>query len=181
MRKAVLALIFGIVTVSGPVYSQDMLAEYTARNNAALHDLVTTHKVQLRAFPDDVLKKLRTLSDEVVGELAKKDKSAQQVFDSFRKFRDQVRHTVDEVTQIGGKLTEIIDQVEVVTERFDAVNEGMSSQGEGVEQINEAMTSLSEHVHKTAESLSEFTSAADEMRGAVTALREELGKFKLGD
>ncbi len=88
-----------IVRNACSVVNQDMLAEYTARNNAALHDLVTTHKVQLRAFPDDVLQKLRTLSDEVVGELAKKDKSAQQVFDSFRKFRDQVRawHDISEL------------------------------------------------------------------------------------
>jgi TRAP-type mannitol/chloroaromatic compound transport system substrate-binding protein len=88
-----------IVRNACKVVNQDMLAEYTARNNAALRDLVTKHNVQLRAFPDDVLKKLRTLSDEVVAEVAKKDKATKKVYDSYRQFRDQVRdwHDVSEL------------------------------------------------------------------------------------
>jgi TRAP-type mannitol/chloroaromatic compound transport system substrate-binding protein len=75
-----------------------MLAEYTARNNAALHDLVNKHKVDLRQFPDDVLAKLRQLSDDVVAEVAAKDKLTKQVYESFRTFRDQVMewHKVSE-------------------------------------------------------------------------------------
>ena len=88
-----------IVRNACKVVNQDMLAEYTARNNAALRDLVTKHNVQLRAFPDDVLKKLRTLSDEVVAEVAKKDKATKKVYESYRQFRDQVRawHDVSEL------------------------------------------------------------------------------------
>jgi len=72
------------------VVNQDMLAEFTARNNAALHILVHKHKVDLRAFPEDVLKKLRKLSDEVVSEVANKDKVSKKIYASFSKYRDQV-------------------------------------------------------------------------------------------
>ena len=87
-----------IVLNACKVVNQDMLAEYTARNNAALHTLVNKHKVDLRQFPDDVLAKLRQLSDEVVAEVAAKDELTKQVYESFRTFRDQVMewHKVSE-------------------------------------------------------------------------------------
>jgi TRAP-type mannitol/chloroaromatic compound transport system substrate-binding protein len=80
------------------VANQDMLADFTAKNNRALEQLVKEHGVQLRKFPDDVLKKLKTLSDEVVAEEAAKDPMAQKVYDSFVKFRDQATawHAVSE-------------------------------------------------------------------------------------
>jgi TRAP-type mannitol/chloroaromatic compound transport system substrate-binding protein len=71
------------------VANQDMLAEFTARNNAALETLVNEHKVQLRQFPRDVLLKLRDLSDQVVTEMANNDPMSQKVYESFKKFRDQ--------------------------------------------------------------------------------------------
>ncbi len=78
-----------IVENACKVVNQDMVAEYAARNNAALHELVTRHKVQVRRFPDDVLKKLRELSDQVVAELARKDQDAKRIFESFQRFREQ--------------------------------------------------------------------------------------------
>lgn len=78
-----------IVLNACKVANQDMLAEYTARNNDALQTLLKKHKVQLRQFPDDVLKKLRGLSDEVIGELAGKNAQSKKIFESFTKFRDQ--------------------------------------------------------------------------------------------
>lgn len=87
-----------IVRSACKTVNQDMLAEYTARNNAALNTLVNEHKVQLRAFPDDVLKKLHTISDEVVAELAAKDKTAKRIYTSFQKYREQVNtwHEISE-------------------------------------------------------------------------------------
>jgi TRAP-type mannitol/chloroaromatic compound transport system substrate-binding protein len=87
-----------IVLNACKVANQDMLAEYTARNNEALHTLLTKYKVNLRQFPDDVLAKLRILSDEVVAEVAAKDNLSKQVYESFRRFRDQVMewHKVSE-------------------------------------------------------------------------------------
>lgn len=79
-----------IVKQACRIANQDMLAEYTARNNDALHSLVTVHKVQLKPLPDDVIKKLHVLSDEVVADVATKDAMSKKVFESFVKFRDQV-------------------------------------------------------------------------------------------
>ncbi len=87
-----------IVESACAVANQDMLAEYTAKNNAALHKLVNVHNVNLKQFPDDVLKKIKSLSDDVVAEIAAKDKMGKKVYESFKKFRDQARawHDVSE-------------------------------------------------------------------------------------
>lgn len=79
-----------IVMNACSVVNQDMLLEYTARNNAALDTLLNKHKVDMRKLPDDVLSKLRSLSEEVVLELADKDKRAKKIYQSFDKFRKQV-------------------------------------------------------------------------------------------
>ncbi|MEN8108083.1 MAG: TRAP transporter substrate-binding protein [Pseudomonadota bacterium] len=68
----------------------DMLAEYTARNNAALQTLVNEHHVDVRRLPDAVLDRLRTLSDEVVAEIAGRDPLSGKVYESYQQFRTQV-------------------------------------------------------------------------------------------
>lgn len=87
-----------IVRSACKTVNQDMLAEYTARNNAALNTLLNEHKVELRAFPDDVLAELRKISDQVVAELAVKDETAKRIYSSFKKYREQVNdwHEVSE-------------------------------------------------------------------------------------
>jgi TRAP-type mannitol/chloroaromatic compound transport system substrate-binding protein len=79
-----------IVTNACRVVNGDMLAEYTARNNAALQSLINEHDVDVRAFPDTVLARLRELSEEVVAEIAKKDALSAKVFESYRAFQRQV-------------------------------------------------------------------------------------------
>ncbi len=79
-----------IVLGAARVANQDMLAEYTARNNDALETLLTEHRVRLHRFPDDVLQALRGLSQEVVADLAQKDPFARRVFDSYAAFRKKV-------------------------------------------------------------------------------------------
>ena len=79
-----------IVTNACKAVNIDLLSEFTARNNAALHQLVTEHKVELRNFPENVLKELRGVADKVVAELADRDPMAERIFTSFRKFREQV-------------------------------------------------------------------------------------------
>ena len=73
------------------VANQDMLAEFMTKNNQALDQLVNEHGVELRNFPDDVMKKLREISDQVVAEEAEKDEITKKVYDSFVAFRDQVQ------------------------------------------------------------------------------------------
>jgi len=79
-----------IVKQACKIANQDMLAEYTARNNTALHTLVTKHKVQLKPLPNDVLTTLKKISDEVIGDVAAKDPMSKKVYQSFTKFREQV-------------------------------------------------------------------------------------------
>jgi methyl-accepting chemotaxis protein WspA len=97
------------------------------------------------------------------------------------KFAAQVRRSVEEVDSISGKLAQIIERVELLTARFDSVTEGMSSQAAGVRQINDAMGGLTDNVRVTGQSLAEFTSAAEEMKGSVEALKGELARFRLED
>jgi len=72
------------------VVNSDMLSEYTARNNKALQTLVNEHHVDVRAFPGEVLDRLRVLSEEVVAEIAGKDALSAKVFESYRAFQKQV-------------------------------------------------------------------------------------------
>lgn len=67
----------------------DMLAEFTARNNSALVQLVSQHGVKLKRFSDDVLNKMGQLSQEVVEEVAAKDPMSAKVYKSFNEFRKQ--------------------------------------------------------------------------------------------
>jgi TRAP-type mannitol/chloroaromatic compound transport system substrate-binding protein len=79
-----------IVLAACKAVNMDMISEYTARNNQALDTLVNKHGVKLMPLPDDVLRKLKKLSEEVVLELANKDPMAQKIYQSFNQFRTQV-------------------------------------------------------------------------------------------
>jgi len=81
-----------IVKAACKAVNMDMLSDYTARNNQALETLVNKHGVKLKPLPDDVLRKLKQLSEEVVLELANKDPMAKKIYTSFNQFRTQVSH-----------------------------------------------------------------------------------------
>jgi TRAP-type mannitol/chloroaromatic compound transport system substrate-binding protein len=78
-----------IVLNACKVVNQDMLAEYTARNPIALQTLLKKHGVDMRPYPDDVIAKLKQLSEEVISEIAQKDEFSQKVFASYQKFLQQ--------------------------------------------------------------------------------------------
>ncbi|MBV1873925.1 MAG: TRAP transporter substrate-binding protein, partial [Gammaproteobacteria bacterium] len=59
-----------IITHAARAVNQDMLDEYTARNNSALQTLVNEHQVQLKKLPDEVLKQLKKIADETAKEVA---------------------------------------------------------------------------------------------------------------
>jgi TRAP-type mannitol/chloroaromatic compound transport system substrate-binding protein len=80
-----------IVKNACKVANQDMLAEFTARNPVALKQLVEQHGVQLRAYPDDVLKELRKVSADVVAEVAAGDPLSKKVYDAYTAFLDASR------------------------------------------------------------------------------------------
>ena len=90
-----------IVLNACKVANQDMLADLTSRNSDALASLAqiaqqqaatkeSGHRLQLLKLPDDVLTKLRSISDEVVAEVASGDAVSKKVYQSFKAFRDKV-------------------------------------------------------------------------------------------
>ncbi|MDZ7783360.1 MAG: TRAP transporter substrate-binding protein [Halioglobus sp.] len=81
-----------IVKYAARAVNQDMLDEYTARNNAALQQLVEEHDVQLRRLPDDVLRALWRGTREQLDKLVAKDPMAAKVYASYRDFYAGVRN-----------------------------------------------------------------------------------------
>jgi TRAP-type mannitol/chloroaromatic compound transport system substrate-binding protein len=79
-----------IVATAAAATNDTMLAEFTARNAEALEQLVTEHKVQLRAFPPDVLKAFRDHAATICDEKAAADPMFRKVYASFRGYRDRV-------------------------------------------------------------------------------------------
>lgn len=79
-----------MITAAARAINQDMLDEYTARNNTALKELVEHHKVDLRPFPDDVLKTLKKISWEIYDETSAKDATFARVWNSYREFLEDV-------------------------------------------------------------------------------------------
>jgi len=80
-----------IVLNACKIANQDMLSEYTTRNQQALETLVDKHKVDVLKLPDEVLSTLKKLSDAVINEVAQKDKMTKKVFQSFTTYRDKVK------------------------------------------------------------------------------------------
>ena len=88
-----------IVEVAARAINQDMLDEYTARNNAALSELLSgEHDVDLRRFPTDVLETFKRMSDEIYSETAEKDADFARVYASYKTYLDEVKtyHKISE-------------------------------------------------------------------------------------
>jgi TRAP-type mannitol/chloroaromatic compound transport system substrate-binding protein len=96
-----------IVKYASAAANQDMLDEYTARNNAALQSLVNDHDVQLRRLPDDVLLALWRGTQQALQKLVASDPMAAKVYASYRKFYKGVRnyHHISEQAYINARDT----------------------------------------------------------------------------
>lgn len=98
-----------IIEVATQAINQDMLDEYTARNNSALTELIDTHKVDVRRFPDDVMQILEEETWKLYDELAEEDKQFAKVYKSYRNFMQSVSvyHTYSEEAyyQVRGKAS----------------------------------------------------------------------------
>ncbi len=76
-----------IVRVCCQSVNCDMLAEYTWRNAEALESLSENPDVEIRRFPDDVLRTLRRYSQEVMDELVARDEKARRIYASLSAFQ----------------------------------------------------------------------------------------------
>lgn len=94
-----------MVEVATRAVNDDMLSEFTARNNAALATLVDEHNVELRRLPDDVIAQLRDASADVVAEAAQESELAKRIYDSYMAFLQDVRayHAISEQAYINAR------------------------------------------------------------------------------
>ena len=94
-----------MVRIASQAINDDMLSEFTARNNAALRTLVDEHGVELRKLPDDVLAELRTASEAVLKESAGDDPLAREIYESYMSFFENVRsyHAISEQAYINAR------------------------------------------------------------------------------
>ena len=94
-----------IVRMASRVTNEDMLALYTARNNSALEELVNVHKVELRKIPDEVLRELKRISDQVVSELPSDDPLEKKIYESYITFKTGVEsyHELSERAYINAR------------------------------------------------------------------------------
>lgn len=81
-----------VVEAAARTVNQDMLDEYTARNNSALVELVEKHNVDVRAFPKDVIESLRSISEEMYTEMAAKDELFEKVYASYKLYLDGAKN-----------------------------------------------------------------------------------------
>jgi len=79
-----------IIEIACSALNDQMDAEFAARNAATLAQLRAEGDIEIRPFPDDVLRQLRILSDEVIADLAADDPVVARVAESFIAFRDSV-------------------------------------------------------------------------------------------
>jgi len=66
-----------------------MFSEMEQKNLSALQELKDRPNVQIHRFPDDVLAKLKTLTDETLAEEAANDPEFKRIYDAYQAFRQQ--------------------------------------------------------------------------------------------
>ena len=79
-----------IVAVACQAANNDMYSEFTAKNGDALETLINEHGVMLKNFPQEVIDKLRTVSEQVVADVANSDPDSRKIYDNFNAFRNRV-------------------------------------------------------------------------------------------
>lgn len=78
-----------IVEAAARTINQDMLDKYTSRNNAALVELEKSG-VEIRRYPDEVIKRLRETAQQVMEENAENDAMFKKIYTSYDAYRQQV-------------------------------------------------------------------------------------------
>lgn len=71
--------------------NSSMTNEFSARNASALKTLIEEHGVDVRPFPEDVINRLREISEEVILETRNQDDLSRRIVDSFVAFRQQMK------------------------------------------------------------------------------------------
>ena len=87
-----------IIEVAARAINQDMLDEYTARSIGALKELKEVHHVDVRAYPEDVIAKLREVAFDFYHEQAARDSNFARIYQNYRAFQLQTEeyHNISE-------------------------------------------------------------------------------------
>lgn len=87
-----------IVETASRMANQDMLDEFTGRNNTALQELINTHQVDVRPIPKPVLLELEKIAHQIYSEEAEKNPDFKRVYKAYKTFQDNVKtyHKVSE-------------------------------------------------------------------------------------
>ncbi len=87
-----------IVESAARMANQDMLDEFTGRNNRALQELLNEHQVDMRPIPDEVLAQLETIALQIYEEESAKNPDFARVYTAYKTFFDGVKtyHKVSE-------------------------------------------------------------------------------------
>ena len=66
-----------------------MLAAFNAKN-AEYYIKMKNENIQFREWPEDILNKLKEFSVEVLEEMASNDPMSRKVYDSYKKFKNDI-------------------------------------------------------------------------------------------
>ena len=69
-----------------------VISEFEAKNNEYLIKIEAEKTVELRRFSPEILEILRKYTDEVLVDLAKADPFTKKVYDSFLKFKNEIKN-----------------------------------------------------------------------------------------
>ena len=64
-----------------------VLSEFEAKNNIYLKKILDESEVSLRAFPEEVLERLKEITKDVVQDIAKNEAGAEKIYQAYSKFK----------------------------------------------------------------------------------------------
>ena len=82
-----------IVETTCQAITTDMMSEYTYGNANSLYELSKNPNVEVRPFPDDVLRLLRDITLEIVAELSATDPMWKKIATSYYDFLGRVKES----------------------------------------------------------------------------------------
>lgn len=93
-----------IVELAAQAITTDMLAEYTHGNAQALRQLIDDPKVDVRPFPDEVLRVLKRHTEDIVAEISAEDPAFERIARSYYAFIDKSTES-QRVTEVANLAT----------------------------------------------------------------------------
>ncbi len=84
-----------IVKIACMASNQNMLSNFTAKNNNALETLINEHNVQLRQYPTAVLEEFKRHANDVLNELGDSSEIGNRIFQSYKSFAEQSKDWLD--------------------------------------------------------------------------------------